>query len=98
MVLFHEVREEKTKTGILFIPKADFSLKTHSDMFENEKEHKADGKIGEYIVVKTGKDCTSTNPGDAIFLMDGVRPQKIDLEDGEYLTISEMQIVGHGNF
>ncbi len=94
-VLFHEVREEKTKGGI-FIPKADFVINTHSDMFEHDKEHKADGKIGDYIVVKTGKDCTEVKVGEAIFLMDGIRPQQVSLEDGDYFQVPEQQITGHG--
>lgn len=94
-VLFHEVREEKTKGGII-IPSADFTLKTHADTFENEKEHKADGKLGDYIVVKVGKDCTDTQVKDVIFIMEMIKPQKIELEDGIFYSINEGQIIGHG--
>jgi len=93
-VLFYEVREEKTKGGI-FIPKADFVITTSADMFENEKEHKADGKLGDYVVVKVGKDVSEIQVGDNIVLMPGIRPQEIELEEGVYLQVPEMQIVGY---
>lgn len=93
-VLFYEVREEKTKGGI-FIPKADFVITTHADLFDNEKEHKADGKLGDYIVVKTGKDVSEIKVGDSIVLMPGIRPQEIEFEEGIYLQVPEMQIVGY---
>lgn len=93
-VLFYEVREEKTKGGI-FIPKADFVLTTHADMFDNEKEHRADQKIGDYVVVKVGKDVSEVKVGDSIVLMQGIRPQAIEFEDRTYFQVPEMQIVGY---
>jgi len=93
-VLFFEVREEKTKGGI-FIPKADFVITTSADMFENEKEHKADGKLGDYIVVKVGKDVSEVKVGDNILIMPGIRLQEIPFEEGVYLQIPEMQVVGY---
>ena len=92
-VLFKEQREEKTKGGI-FIPEATFKVTTHADIFDNEKEHTASGKIGDYVVIKIGPDVSQTNIGEKILIMDGIRPQVIVLEDGAYFQISEQQIVG----
>jgi len=94
-VLFKEVREEKTKGGI-FIPDKNFVLTTHADVFENQKEHSATGKIGDYVVLKVGKDCSTVQPGDIIFLMRGVIPEQIDLEEGSYPQVVERQIIGYG--
>jgi co-chaperonin GroES (HSP10) len=93
-VLFYEVREEKTKGGI-YIPKADFVIKTHADLFENEKEHKADQKIGDYIVVKVGKDVSEIKVSDSVIIMPGISPQHLVFEEGIYLQVPEMQIVGY---
>lgn len=93
-VVFYEVREEKTKGGI-FIPRADFVITTHADLFDNEKEHKADNKIGDYVVVKVGKDVSEIKVGDSILIMPGIRPQEIEFEEGVYLQVPEMQVVGY---
>jgi co-chaperonin GroES (HSP10) len=93
-VLFREVRDEKTKSGI-YIPSADFKVTTYADMFENDKEHKADGKIGDYVVIKVGKDCTEVKVGDIIFLEDGARVGSVTLDGVSYPKVMEQQISGY---
>lgn len=94
-VLFREVQETVTKGGIL-IPEKGFSLKTNSQMFDNEKEHTFN-RDGKFIVLAVGKDCSEIQVGEEILLMPGIRPTPIELEDAENLfQVMEQQIIGHG--
>lgn len=94
-VLFEEVIEEKTDSG-LFLPTKNMVLKSYSDMFENEKVS-FDGKnskLGRYVVVKVGNDCTSTMVGDIIYLSTGIRPEELQFDEGTYFQVIEQQIIG----
>ena len=93
-VLFKEIREEKTAGGI-YIPPADFTVTTHADMFEKKKEHKADGKVGDYVVIKVGPDTTTIKPGDIIVVMSGIFPQRIQFDEEECMQVPEQQIIGY---
>lgn len=93
-VLFREAREEVTKGGI-FIPTIDFTVKTHADLFDNEKEHKADKQIGDYVVIKAGKDCVEIQVDDVIFLTEGARTKRINLDGFDYFLVMEQQIDGY---
>lgn len=93
-VIFHEVRQEKTAAGI-YIPKADFTLSTYDHQFNNEREHKADKKIGDYVVLKVGKDCTDIKIGDKIMLEPGMMAQSMIFDDVIVFQIKEMQIAGY---
>jgi co-chaperonin GroES (HSP10) len=94
-VIFHEVRPEKTTAGI-YIPKADFAVSTFDTMdFNHEVKHKADKKIGDYVVLKVGKDCTDIKPGDRIVLEPGFMGQTIIFDEGAYLQVKEQQIAGY---
>lgn len=95
-ILFREVVQEKTASG-LYLPTKDMKLKTSADMFEQERVQfdGSEAKIGDYVVVKTGKDCTEIQPGDIILLVDYVKPILIPLDEGLFLSVSEQQIVGY---
>lgn len=92
-VLFKQVFKEKVNKSGLIISAPGFSTKTFADVFENEKEHV--GGKPELEVVKVGKDCTTILPNDIIVIMQGIQPQPIDLEDGNFFSINEGQIIGH---
>jgi co-chaperonin GroES (HSP10) len=96
-VLFKQFVKEKTDGGI-YIPPTDFKIKTFSDQFENEKEHSLEVAIGDYVVLKVGKDCTICKPGDIIVLMKGIRPDKVEsIDDETCYSVMEQQIIGVGN-
>lgn len=96
-VCFKEVRAEKTAGGII-IPELGFKVKTFSEPtyeFDHEKEHSA-GQIGDYVVLKTGSDCTATKPGDRIMIKKAFQSMINELvfEDETVYIISEQQIAG----
>lgn len=93
-ILFRKSRPEKTSSG-LYIPSIDFKMKTFSDTFENEKEHKSTDELVDLIVVKVGRECSSVKPGDKLKLMLGARPELIIFDDEELWNIMEMQIIGY---
>lgn len=45
-------------------------------------------------VVMIGEDCTKVQVGDNIKIMNGVRLEVITTEEGEYLQVPEMQVIG----
>ena len=94
-VVFRKVRPEKTKSG-LFIPELDFSMKTHAEMFENEKIHEATDEMVDFVVEKVGPLCVETKVGDIIALAQGTKGQKMDFEDeDEIYSVMEAFIIGH---
>jgi len=96
-VLFCEVTTPQETKGGIVLPSKDLFLKDYSSEFENERVI-YDGskvKIGDYVVAKTGKDCTEIQVGDKIVLLQGWNPQKIELDGEEYFQVSEQQIVGY---
>lgn len=94
-VLFTEKIEEKTAGGIYF-PTKDTKLSIGGDLLVDTKVQfdGSETKLGDYIVVKTGKDCTETLIGDSILIMDGIRPTRVELEDGTYYQVMEQQVIG----
>lgn len=96
-ILFKQIVKERTEGGI-YIPPADFSIKTFSDHFENEKEHRLETAIGDYVVLKVGKDCTICKPGDVIVLMKGIKPEEVTaIDDETCYSVMEQQIIGVSN-
>lgn len=95
-VLFKEVVQEKTDSG-LFLPTKETLLKDYSSMFEKEKTifDGANTKVGEYVVVKIGKDCIAVQPNDKIVLSRGVMAESIELDNQVYLQVMEQQIIGY---
>ncbi len=71
---------------------------------ENKKQEKTSGGIyipevvlaqslpdeTTYSVVKVGKDCTTVQPGDIVYLSRGIFPEPL----GEYFSVMEQQIKG----
>jgi len=98
-VLFLDVRELQTETGIL-IPGRDFKLINEIAFNDSASERvKWDGKanleLAVYCVIKTGSDCTTIKEGDRIVLMQGIRPQSVEIDNKEYLSVTEGQIIGY---
>lgn len=94
-ILFTEVREEKTAGGI-YIPSSDFLLRSHSDMFEQEKIE-YDGsksKLGKYEVVKVGDAVVNIQPGDTIILRTGANPETIEFDEGTYFQVVGAYVIG----
>lgn len=95
-VLFEEVREEKTASGI-YVPGVDFTLEKEHNFWET-KEIVYDGKtskLSKYKVIKVGEACTAIKPGDNIILRTGSRPEDIELDDTIYKQIMSAYIIGY---
>jgi co-chaperonin GroES (HSP10) len=94
-VLYEEVVKEKTDSG-LYLPTKNTKLVLEGDMFGANKVQfdGAEAKLGDFVVVKTGKDCTETEPGDIILIMEGIRTTKVELEEGTYYLVTEQQVIG----
>ena len=97
-VLFTEIHlEEDTKTSSgLFLPTKDTFLRDFDPTFNNERIIFDGSKtvVGVLKVIKVGPDCTTVQPGDFIVLMQGIKPQIIELDNDTFFTVSEQQIVG----
>lgn len=49
----------------------------------------------EWLVIKTGKECTTVQPGDVIRVARGIKPDDLRLDEGNFNQVLEMQIVGY---
>lgn len=45
-------------------------------------------------VVKVGAECLMVRPNDNIRVASGIRMEEIDLEEGKYFQVLEMQVIG----
>lgn len=94
-VLFKEVREEKTASGI-FIPGADFILKEEHNFWESSKVvyDGSKSKLGLYKVVKVGESCKLIQPNDTILIRNGVSPEEVNLPEGTFFQVNSAYIIG----
>lgn len=97
-VLFEEVREEKTASG-LYIPDANFRLKEQHNFWETEKiiYDGSESKLGGYKIVKVGTGVPASSdlyPGDTIILRKGVNPESIELDGKPYFQVMAAYIIG----
>lgn len=95
-ILFKEIREERTASGII-IPDAGFILKEQHNFWETEKVvyDGSKSKLGKYEVVKVGDACATIRPGDVIVLRTNSMPETIELDDTIYFQIMGAYVIGY---
>lgn len=95
-ILFKEVVKEKTETGIYY-PTKGLQINVGPSMFDSGTTvfDGAKSKLGDYVVIKVGKDVQEIIPDDIILLTDGVTPVPITLDDDKYLQVIEFQVIGY---